>query len=285
MYQRRIDPQTAPIPSQPPRPFAKTSPEAAANRPVCNIVKVGGSVLTHKGRYKTFDPSGIDILAKLILCDRLIGGETIFIAGGGSYGNAAAHDEFDADSDDLSSIIAEWQSVLGSELARQGADAIVIASRELWHAGERLRFDPGPIKSAHRQGRTVVLLGDLLHRPPRQDRLLSSDMLPLFLRRHFDICRVGMISGASAVLDGSGLPIAQFPTHPSSRLENDGRSNSPDATGGMALKVSIMQRLAREGCSGWICGRNAAQNPMPILNGLPAGCTEFKREAKEDTSC
>jgi isopentenyl phosphate kinase len=271
MHQWRIEPQPKAMEAQ-----GSVSNNALALR--TSVVKVGGAVLTRKAEYKAIDREGIAMLARLIACDQDMGGGTVFLAGGGSFGNAAAHGRFDPARETVRSIVSEWRAILASELAGLSVEADVITARSMWQGSEGERFDPAAILSARSVGRSIVLLGDLLHRSGRSDRLLSSDLLALLVTRHIATDRVVMVTDCAAVLDRAGRPIARFPTHPAYRLETDGRSKSPDSTGGMALKVSIMQKIAREGSEGWICGREALRDPVSILRGTPSVGTRFERD-------
>lgn len=248
-----------------------------------NIVKIGGAILTEKAKLKTPNPTEISRFANLVARNRDLGIRTIFIAGGGSFGNAFAHPSFDPASQSLRNLIIEWRDILASAFNRSAAGTTVIVARDLWKRGEGGTFDYSRIADNLMGGKQVVLLGDLIERVGRTT-LLSSDLLPLFLSKHVLIERAVMVTNAPGLLYNGQVVRSIRPKEPipSGALEP---SAVPDATGGMRLKIHVMRKLAQRGIAGHICGVGALVDPLDFLSSGPQSGTVFEADRRVSAPC
>ena len=239
------------------------------------LVKIGGSLLTDKRTLATPNADAVrgygQAIAKLVQSGRPL----IFVAGGGSFGNAKAHEGSGCKGLDARSYLSSWRDYLERNMRVECSNLEVMLARQLWKNHEGGHFEPGPVLEAIDKGRTPLLLGDELISQGKR-RMISSDLLPLFLSRRIRIDRVVMLTDVDGILhDGVALPV--FDDKAQQLDIKIGSSGAPDVTGGMKLKVNVMKRLSRQEVQGVICKgtdperlQHALYDPRPPGTLFPA---------------
>lgn len=246
---------------------------ARSGRPRLDAVKVGGSLLTDKARLFTPDPDGIERFARAINSCMSAGLNVLYIAGGGSFGNAIAHPGSQIDLDAMPAVMRSWRGVL-AEIARPVCPEITIK-------GAAELFETGPsalLRWAERRQHALIMTGDVV-RTASGPRLVSSDYLPLWIARHHALRRAVMLTNVPGVVRGGEL-VRTF-SGPVRGPDFETRS-CPDATGAMGLKVRVLSRLARKGVEGAVCGGDRLDDLARVLHAPTLPGTVF---APRQTAC
>lgn len=241
------------------------------------ICKIGGSLLTDKSRLRTPNGDAIGAYGRAIAAlDAETRSSLILVAGGGSFGNATAHPDFlPGHPDRIAAVVplfTEWAAILESGWRGAGLSVTVLTADKLFTVRHgALRFDAAPIRVILNCGAIPVLMGGVVWRGAAP-RLVSSDVLPLFLARAFAVSRFVSLSDVPGLLvDGEVLRVID-PSISSRALLSAAPSRQPDATGGMRYKVETMLRLARLGTEGVICsGRNPSIIQAALSETPPPG--------------
>ncbi len=213
------------------------------------LVKLGGSVITVKSRYRYF----LQQTTRRIVHElKRIDDEIILVHGGGSFGHIKAS-EFSLNGSPASSV----------------PDGISIVHRDMMELNQRIitvmlsegmpgigmppstfadPFMPpfGLIESYVEAGMFPVTFGDVYIRNGNSG-IVSGDDLMLALALHFKPSRVMFLSDVDGIYDRNPK------THPDAELRKEVRGNEAfelnrdDVTGGMGKKLGIMKRIAETG--------------------------------------
>ena len=222
------------------------------------IAKLGGSIVTDKTRLHTADEEAIERFAAAFgALPAEAQRRLLLVVGGGSFGNSTAHPDFAPDAPDRIAaslpVIKQWTAIFENAWHRAGPPCRVITAEELLQgAGRRARFDPAPLFAALGEGRIPVMMPGVVFQQ-RRTNLVSSDLMPLFAARAFRTTRFTAFSDVAGLRIG-GETAARIGRGDRKRaLAAATRSDKPDATGGMKLKLQIMLRMASQGIEGVIC--------------------------------
>jgi|SRR5579883_346189 len=253
------------------------------------IVKIGGSVLTDKARLKTPRFEAIEAFGReLAEISPALRRRLILVIGGGSFGNAAAHPAFEAFGHPCSAVhecLVEWCKLLEDHWRAANVDCTSFLASSLFRPRQKtLVFCDDPIREALAEGSIPLIFGDLVATPTRT-RLVSSDILPVFIGRKFDVDRVVSLTNVEGVwCEGTVLrDLRKSDRHAICSIA--AHSDFPDSTGGMRLKVMSMFRLAAMGIEGVICSGYNPTNLRRAVAGEPLPGTVFKPDALGVLAC
>jgi isopentenyl phosphate kinase len=236
------------------------------------LIKLGGSVITDKTRYRTFNKESTDRLAKEIASS---GKQVILVHGAGSFGHLLAHEhqlqKGYLNDTQLAGLVKVQQDVrdLNREvmlsLDRAGilATSIPPSSSALMAGGQLQQMDLDLFHRYLDLGITPVTFGDVVLDSQRRFGICSGDQLMNILAREFHpklivFCAdVDGIYTADPNLDKNAKMIEQVDA---STLESIPRtSRVTDVTGSIYAKLESMLSLAKLGKS------------TMVINGLAPG--------------
>lgn len=224
------------------------------------VVKIGGSLLTHKSGFCELDETQIREfgrqLAELVAARAL--DEVVVVAGGGSFGNAIPKRfALDApgrlDVRDVSRMTIGMFSLMSGladlwreyELATYPVQASAIVQPSV----SGFSVDCGLIDRLTAKGIIPLVTGDLI--PSREWPILSSDWLPVLMARQGgveSVCYLTDVDGVYKLQDQQKAG-AVFDTVTASNLASvqsaAGASCHQDVTGGMKTKVQAAAELLR----------------------------------------
>ena len=218
------------------------------------ILKLGGSVITIKGKPQTPNTEAIERLAKEIARSKVE--SLIIVHGGGSFGHPIAKQyEINRGHKDPSQIIGfskthqamtALNSLVINALIDQDVPAVEMqpSSCVITKAGRIQVMEQRPFTKLLRMGFVPVLYGDAVPDSEKGFAILSGDQLLSALAMRLDADRI--IVGA----DVDGLCTADPKTNSSAKLichiglselkrllPRIGRAKAPDVTGGMVGKI------------------------------------------------
>ena len=216
------------------------------------LLKLGGSIITHKERVEAVDEAALASLARSIAdtTDALV-----IVHGGGSFGHhhAAAYDVSPtAGTTDAAAIAAihaamlRLNAVVVDQLIAAGVPAVPLAPLSFAHraGGAGLHLAIAPLALAVEQGLVPVCFGDVILDADRGATILSGDRLITGLARRLDVARIGLCGDVPGVLDAEGAVIERITAY-ESVADTLGSSGVTDVTGGMAAKVREMLAVGR----------------------------------------
>ena len=250
------------------------------------IVKIGGSLISHKNAYCSPNIPAIQSFIRTISQNQsILKNKLILVLGGGSYGNGvpirynlqnSSHSWQDIDLAMMTVKMFEWMTKI-SMICRDHdlpCYPFQTSSYLVSEKGKPLRFFVEPIIRVLSMGLIPVLSGDLVFDSLEDFVIFSSDGIPELFIEKINVKRIVMLTNVPGVLSySSNLPL----TIPSITketykiiLEEVGASEQQDVTGGMKNKVKALLRLAERGIESVICdGRDpsimisAIQDPVP----------------------
>lgn len=234
-------------------------------------MKLGGSVLTDKSRYRT---PRLDIIARLANELARCGDRVALVHGAGSYGHVLASEHQLVRGDDGSAArrlaaaqvhgdVRELQGLVLAALRDAGLPAFSLSTFDLarLRAGELARFAFEPVHETLAAGFTPVMAGDLVLDDARGFGILSGDVLMVELARLLRPTRAVFVTDVDGIHDRDPMESGAR-LLPRIDLRADIReteSRVPDITGSMAGKLKRAQAVARAGV------------PVHVVNGLAHG--------------
>ena len=232
-------------------------------------MKLGGSVLTDKARYRTLRDDAVARLAKELA---EVEGPLVVVHGAGSFGHVLAKRHALAEGDDGSGarraafgrVLSDVRA-LGSSVSAALNDAGRPAT---WHGafdlarldrGALAAFAPAPLADALRAGFTPILSGDGALDASRGFGIVSGDVLMVELARAFRPKRAVFATDVDGIFDRdpreSGARLLERADAP----VVSGPARVDDVTGGMAGKLERARAVARTG------------TPVLVVNGHAPG--------------
>lgn len=233
-------------------------------------MKLGGSVLTDKTRYRT---PRLDVLARLAHELASVPGPLVVIHGAGSYGHVLAKEHRLTQGDDgdarrraaFAQVHADVRALQGlvlDALLGAGLPAVSHSTYDLarLEGGKLLHFAHAAVADTLRAGFTPVLSGDGVLDASRGYGILSGDVLMAELARALRPTRAVFVTDVDGIFD-------RDPRDASAKLlrrirDDDadvGAAKGHDVTGGMAGKLQRARDVARAGV------------PVHVVNGLAPG--------------
>lgn len=219
------------------------------------LLKVGGSVLTEKGRQGVANRRAIAMIASEIAGRP--GSSLCLVHGAGSFGHPEAHRYglvHGAGKDNRHGIALTHEAVcrlnqmMAGALQEEGADAVGIHPLDsAWaRAGRLVSMETRPLQRLMDMGIIPVLHGDVIMDEVQGACILSGDQIIRYLGEHITFSRIGLATDVPGVLSPEGMVIANIPADASAELLAGGSAHT-DVTGGMAGKVRELLELASLG--------------------------------------
>ena len=234
-------------------------------------MKLGGSVLTDKARYKT---PRLDAIARLSLELVASGERYVLVHGAGSYGHVLAKKHDLARGDDggierrlvaaqVHADVRELQSLVLAALRDAGAPAIAISPYDVARltSGRISNFALEPVHETLARGFVPVLSGDVVPDHARGFGILSGDVLMVELAGALRPERAIFATDVDGIFDRDpSEPGAKLHTRIDLRTDvRTTESRVADITGSMAGKLERAREVAKAGV------------PVHIVNGLVDG--------------
>jgi isopentenyl phosphate kinase len=234
------------------------------NPPELILLKLGGSLITDKDRPRTPRHEVLARLAAEIAAARALRPELQLIIGhgSGSYGHMAAKkygtrhgvqspagwqgfNEVWKEAHALDEVVLQALQAAGLPVMAFQPSAAVVAS-----AGQVLRWDLTPIRSALQNGLLPLVYGDVIFDTQLGGTILSTEDLFLHLARQLTVRRI-LLAGLEAGVWADFPHCSQLiefitPESFATTRQQIGGSASVDVTGGMLQKVVSMLHLVEE---------------------------------------
>ncbi|SET49410.1 Isopentenyl phosphate kinase [Salinibacillus kushneri] len=255
------------------------------------VIKLGGSLITHKDKYCSPNRKAIKQYAQEIKKNwTLFKGNLIIILGGGSYGNGvpirynlqnSMQEWKPQDLLMMTTKMNEWQTEVCTIFRDEGIPCYPFqgSSYITSNDGNVSSCYIEPIKSALNMELLPILSGDLTFDSEEKFVIFSSDKIPLVLNKELDISRVVMLTDVEGIYyKNSPDQIYEEVTQENFYvvLSETGVSNQQDVTGGMKTKLLALIELAKQGVRGVICDGNDPYNlTVSLLNDNTPG-TQIK---------
>ncbi|MHA1942768.1 MAG: isopentenyl phosphate kinase [Candidatus Thorarchaeota archaeon] len=258
------------------------------------IVKLGGSVITHKGSSPPVtNDENLSRIAKELKTYKK---KLVVVLGGGAHGHQAAHsygygNPTTPKEQLLMGIpyIRHNMSILAlkveTALNDEGIPTIVVPPFTIVTLRNKLiqDFSTTIIKKALESGYAVVTHGDVCFDEERGASILSGDTITVYLARELDAKSIYIGTDVDGVLDDNPKlnPSAKhIPIIDHSNIEDvltkTGPSMNTDVTGGMAKKVNELLELAKLDLDIVIFNLTIPGRLTSILLGEPIICTRIK---------
>jgi isopentenyl phosphate kinase len=230
-------------------------------------VKLGGSVLTDKARYRT---PRLENMARLASELAHVPRPLVIVHGAGSYGHVVAKTHDLARGDDGSDVrreafaqvhadVRELTSLVLSALRAASVPAVSHSTYDLARLdrGALLSFHAPAIAETLRAGFVPVLSGDGVLDATRGYGILSGDVLMAELAKAFRPARAVFATDVDGIHDA--WPGGKLLPRASASASAGARDDAADVTGSMAGKLSRAREVAK-------CG-----TPVTIVNGTVPG--------------
>jgi isopentenyl phosphate kinase len=215
------------------------------------VLKLGGSVITHKDEPETVDREALDRAAGAVGSTVGEVGPLVVVHGGGSFGHhhADRHGVSTGTGSDDAEALATIHGamtdlsdrVIGALHAR-GVEALPVRPLSLAHRDDGLHLPCEGIEAMLGEGFVPVLHGDVVAHTGSGGTVLGGDEIVVSLARTLGAARVGLCSTVPGVLDGGDV------LDRIGSLEDAaaalGGSEATDVTGGMAGKVRALLELS-----------------------------------------
>jgi isopentenyl phosphate kinase len=216
------------------------------------VLKLGGSVITHKEQPETADDDAIETAVDTIASTMSSEDRLVVVHGAGSFGHhyAAKHGVSNTEGTYDASAVTEIHRSMcalseyivdalhGHEIQALPIRPLSVASR----ADNDLQFPSRQIATMLAEGFVPVTHGDPTIHDSGGVRILSGDEIVVSLAAQLNADRVGVCSTVPGVLDEDGDVIGTIDSY-DEVAEALGESEATDVTGGMAGKVTQLLDL------------------------------------------
>ncbi|MEM0438260.1 MAG: isopentenyl phosphate kinase [Candidatus Micrarchaeia archaeon] len=222
------------------------------------VIKLGGSVITDKSRFKTPDLASIDALCALIGEFYAKGMPFIVVHGAGSYAHIPSKEYGLADGyqdEDgkvnyakVHSLCEELSTLVVNALIKYKVPAVSFhpATFVMQRSKSPARIDDSFIKEYLNAGFVPVTHGDVVLDRDTNSSIISGDGLMEFFGRHYakKLIFASDVDGLLTSVDGQGQLIPEVNRRNFRNVfEMVGGSNHTDVTGGMAGKIKNLMTL------------------------------------------
>ncbi|XGI83340.1 isopentenyl phosphate kinase [Halorutilales archaeon Cl-col2-1] len=221
------------------------------------VLKIGGSVLTHKSEEESLDDEAFEDVVDAVSEADSDPHNLILVHGAGSFGHPQAergglkqgtHDARGVH--ETHSAVSRLNSKLVGSLIEGGVDAVSVHPFSCTRRDENgLSMMTDQIESLLDEGFTPVLHGDCTVEKGRGVSVVSGDALSVEVSRVFD-GRLGMCTSAGGVLDSDGEVVDRVTDVSEVDVFDD---DATDVTGGIRNKVEEILRLKS---GGYVFGRD-----------------------------
>ena len=255
------------------------------------LIKFGGSVITDKSRYRTFNADRVKRLCKEIKdSDERV----IVVHGAGSFGHVLAkeHNLNDGFKDD-SQIPAVAQvcydmrylnEMVVKELNDAGLPAVSVPTGSCFMMRNRelIIGDPSVLKSMFEKGIMPVMFGDVVMDSELGFAICSGDQVMERLKEIFDPTRVIFVSDIDGLYDKDpknnkdAKLIKDVDRKVMESVETD--ITVADVTGGVRGKMETMLRMCSAGCDCVLVNGTVGGRLLTLLKGGKVPCTIARGE-------
>lgn len=253
------------------------------------LIKLGGSVITDKTRYRTFDSETVGRLCREI---RESGKDVIIVHGAGSFGHVLAKEhDINSGFKDESQIpavaqicydIRELNSMVIRELNSAGIPAVSIPTGSCFVMdGRQLIFDNSePVRRFRSLGIVPVLFGDVVTDRSLGFAICSGDQIMERLAELFEPEMVVFVSDIDGLYDRNPKieRDAKLYDEVDSRLlkGSSTESSADDVTGGVHAKIEAMLRMCSDSRDCVLVNGTAEGRLLRLLRGERVVCTTAK---------
>ena len=236
-----------------------------ATRRVISVLKIGGSLITDRRRYRVARPRAIDRMARAIGGWRARApGDVLIVLGGGSFGHnvvdrhgldpGGAH-RSPCEVFELTAALYELKASFAAAMRRHGVPAMPLQETGLFTSrDEALALaNPKPIEACFAAGYVPLVTGGLMV----GDRGLlpvGSDGIALPLLGPFAVRRVVMLTDRPGIMRGDRVVRKVTPQRFDRIMSIIDAPKKLDVTGGMRGKFAAAVELARRGVETVIAG-------------------------------
>ena len=255
------------------------------------LIKFGGSVITDKSRYRTFNAERVKRLCKEI---KDSGEKVIIVHGAGSFGHVLAkehglNDGF-KDESQIPAVaqvcydVRDLNSMMIKELNDAGLPAISVPTGSCFMMEDRRLIidDPTVLTSMIDKGIMPVMFGDVVMDSRLGFAICSGDQIMEVLTRILRPSRVIFVS------DIDGLYDKDPKTNPDAKLIRDVNKDTlkevstditvADVTGGVRGKMETMLRMCSKGCDCILVNGAVEGRLLSLLKGEDVPCTIARGE-------
>ena len=250
------------------------------------LIKFGGSVITDKSRYRTFNADRVRRLCREI---RESGEEVIVVHGAGSFGHVLAKEhDLNGGFKDPSQIPAVAQvcydmrdlnSMIVKELNDAGLPAVSVPTGSCFMMKDRelIIDDPSVLRNMFDKGIMPVMFGDVVMDSELGFAICSGDQIMERLKGIFDPSRVIFVSDIDGLYDRDPKN-----NKDAKLIENVDRTvldsvetdiTVADVTGGVRGKMETMLRMCSEGCDCVLVNGTVEGRLLTLLKGGKVPCT------------
>lgn len=219
------------------------------------LLKIGGSVLTHKGRQGVADHRAMAEIAGVIAGHHDI--RICLVHGAGSFGHPEAQQYGLAQGADRTNregiartheAVCRLNQMMVGALREAGADALGIHPlASSWaRAGRLVSLEIRPLQHLMGLGIIPVLHGDVVMDESRGACIISGDQIIRYLGEHLHFERIGLATDVPGVLSKEGEVIPAI-TEDARFKDIASGSGHTDVTGGMRGKLRELLELAQIG--------------------------------------
>ena len=255
------------------------------------LIKFGGSVITDKSRYRTFNA---DIVKRLCREIRDSGERVIVVHGAGSFGHVLAKEhDLNGGFKDVSQIPAVAQvcydmrdlnAMIVRELNDAGLPAVSVPTGScfMMKGRELIIDDPSVLKSMFEKGIMPVMFGDVVMDSELGFAICSGDQVMERLKEIFDPSRVIFVSDIDGLYDRDpknnrdAKLIEDVDRNALNSVETD--ITVADVTGGVRGKMETMLRMCSEGCDCILVNGAVEGRLLSLLKGEKVPCTIARGE-------
>lgn len=218
------------------------------------VLKIGGSVLTEKGKERKARKDAIKRISKEIALATTLHTarkNLVLVHGAGSYGHpqARVYQESREVKDALVTheSAKELNRLVVSSLMKLGLKAMPVHPLSgVVSKGVKIKYKiKEQIELALKAGIIPVLHGDVILDEKEGFRILSGDQLVVYAAKEFEAGKVGVGSDVDGVLSDTGDVIRKITPAEVDKISIKG-SEHVDVTGGMKEKVYLLAKLASE---------------------------------------
>ena len=255
------------------------------------LIKFGGSVITDKSRYRTFNA---DIVKRLCREIKDSGEKVIVVHGAGSFGHVLAKEhDLNGGFKDASQIPAVAQvcydmrylnEMIVKELNDAGLPAVSVPTGSCFMMRNRelIIDDPSVLKSMFEKGIMPVMFGDVVMDSELGFAICSGDQVMERLKKIFNPSRVIFVSDIDGLYDKDPKKnkdaklIQEVTEDVMNNVETD--ISLDDVTGGVRGKMEIMLKMCSGGNDCVLVNGAVEGRLLSLLKGEEVPCTIARRD-------
>ena len=255
------------------------------------LIKFGGSVITDKTRYRTFNAGRV-----MRLCEEIkeSGESVIVVHGAGSFGHVLAKEhDLNGGFKDASQIpavaqvcydVRDLNAMIVKELNNVGLPAVSVPTGSCFMMDDRelIIDDPSILTNMFEKGIMPVMFGDVVMDRKLGFAICSGDQIMEKLTKIFHPSRVVFVSDIDGLYDkdpktNKDARLIECVTEDTMRtVETD--ITVADVTGGVRGKMETMLRMCSEGCDCVLVNGTVKGRLLSLLKGECVPCTIARRD-------